>query len=189
MVIPLFSNRDLSSRLGVNLARWKRWSREFLPPDPLAGKQSGYSRQYYLDDAFRVYLGGHLVAHLNLAVADARIILADLAPWMKHQGLCFDLRGQLGAQKDSAALVHEIRIRAIDGGFGYQARQRVARRRISDGPPPMWEERWIENDLDFDSGSNRVAPADPLCRTLRISELIEAFQHRLGNNGHSSPAN
>ena len=31
-----YTNRELSRLFDINLATWKRWSREFLPPDPLA---------------------------------------------------------------------------------------------------------------------------------------------------------
>ena len=58
-MINYYTNRELSSLLNINLAKWKRWSREFLPPDPLGGKQSGYARQYHADQAFTLFLGGH----------------------------------------------------------------------------------------------------------------------------------
>ena len=85
-MISFYNSRDLASKLGVNLARWKRWSREFLPPDPLGGLQSGYARQFNLDDAFTVYLGGHLVADLKLSLAHARRIVKDLYPWLCRNG-------------------------------------------------------------------------------------------------------
>jgi hypothetical protein len=45
-MIHYYTNREISQKLEINLARWKRWSRSFLPPDPLGGMQSGYARQY-----------------------------------------------------------------------------------------------------------------------------------------------
>ena len=36
-----------------------------MPPDPLGGMQSGYARQYTVDDAFIVYLAGHLVNQMH----------------------------------------------------------------------------------------------------------------------------
>ena len=67
-MIKFFTNRELSDKLGIKLAKWKRWSREFLPPDPLGGMQSGYARQYNPDQAFTVFLGGHLVADLKFSI-------------------------------------------------------------------------------------------------------------------------
>ncbi|MBI9082668.1 MAG: hypothetical protein JEZ11_03665 [Desulfobacterales bacterium] len=93
-MIKLLNNRDLAESLGINLARWKRWSREFLPPDPLAGKQAGYARQYYLNDAFTVFLGGCFVSELGFSIPDARMILADLDPWLNEKGFRGDARGK-----------------------------------------------------------------------------------------------
>ena len=76
-MVKFYNNRELSDKLGVNLARWKRWSREFLPPDPLAGKQAGYARQYYVEHAFIVFLGGQLVADLGFSIPQARWILSE----------------------------------------------------------------------------------------------------------------
>jgi hypothetical protein len=77
----------LAQRLNINLAKWKRWSREFLPPDPLGGMQSGYARQYSIDDAFKVYLGGHLVSSLKFAIPETKKILGDLHEWLTYAGL------------------------------------------------------------------------------------------------------
>ena len=82
-----FDSKYLSDRLQINSSKWKRWAREFLPPDPLGGYQSGYARQFSFKDAFRVFLGGHLVAALRFTIPQARQILSDLEPWMKKQGL------------------------------------------------------------------------------------------------------
>jgi hypothetical protein len=68
------------------LAKWKRWSREFLPPDPLGGLQSGFARQYSLKEVFIVALGGFLVGELKFTVQEARTILNDLSPWLKQAG-------------------------------------------------------------------------------------------------------
>ena len=84
-MIRFYLNRELSARLGFKLSRWKRWSREFLPPDPLGGLQSGFARQYSLPEAFQLYLGGHLVADLKLSIPETKIILGDLKEWVTTQ--------------------------------------------------------------------------------------------------------
>ncbi len=83
-MINFYTNRELSHKLEVNLARWKRWSREFLPPDPLGGMQSGYARQYNPKEAFTVYLGGCLVADLKFSIPEAKQILYDLNDWIEQ---------------------------------------------------------------------------------------------------------
>jgi len=89
-MIKFYANRELSEKLGINLAKWKRWSRELLPPDPLGGLQSGYARQYNPADAFTVYLGGHLIADLKYTLPECKQILADLHDWLVQQGFFFD---------------------------------------------------------------------------------------------------
>jgi len=88
--IRYYSNRELSEKLKINHAKWKRWSREFLPPDPLGGLQSGYARQYSPADAFTVYLGGHLIADLKFAIPECRRIMGDLHGWLVRKGFLFD---------------------------------------------------------------------------------------------------
>ena len=83
-MLKYYLSRDLSERLHIPLSRWKRWSREFLPPDPLGGLQSGYARQYSVRDAFAVYWAGFLVSHLGFSIPEARRILNDLDGWLKR---------------------------------------------------------------------------------------------------------
>ncbi len=180
MAISIFQNRELARRLNINLARWKRWSREFLPPDPLAGLRSGYARQYYLDDAFRVYLGGHLVSDLHLSVPEARQVLADLTPWLKAEGLCFDLRGQLGG--GGAAPACEILLHKTAGGFAYRVRQRLQRQVMDPGYPEIWSEQWRESAVATEAGARPLAECDSLSRTIRISSLLSEFQALVKNS-------
>jgi hypothetical protein len=87
-------SRYLSSKLDIRLSKWKRWAREFLPPDPLGGLQSGVARQFNTKDAFKVYLGGHLVGQLKFSIPDAARILTDLCPWLEGNGF-FSIQPQL----------------------------------------------------------------------------------------------
>ena len=82
-----FQSKYLAEKCNINLAKWKRWAREFLPPDPLGGLRSGYARQFSHKDAFRVYLAGYLVSALKFSVPETKKILVDLDAWLKKQGL------------------------------------------------------------------------------------------------------
>lgn len=108
-MIHYFTNREIAEKLDINLARWKRWSRSFLPPDPLGGLQSGYARQYVFKDLFKVYLGGHLLSHLKLSVIDAQTVLADLSPWLKKQGF-LELNGSVEKIKQNVTCDQPYRI-------------------------------------------------------------------------------
>ena len=81
-----YKSKYLSNNLQINLARWKRWSREFLPPDTLSGMQSGYARQFSLKEAFIVFLAGHLVGTFRFSIDEARRIMSDLSAWLKENG-------------------------------------------------------------------------------------------------------
>jgi hypothetical protein len=85
-MIHYYTSREISKKLNINLARWKRWSRAFLPPDPLGGVQSGYARQYIFKDLFKVFLCGHIVSHLKMSVPDSLKVMLDLSPWLKKNG-------------------------------------------------------------------------------------------------------
>ena len=125
-----FSNRELAARLEINLARWKRWSREFLPPDPLGGFQSGYARQFHPDDAFRVFLGGHLVSCLHASIPEAKQILDDLEDWLGLHRFNFAPQPAAGGQDDIDAwverfVIHIFPARRQDpssGAFSYRIR-------------------------------------------------------------------
>ncbi|WP_419663772.1 hypothetical protein Dvar_39920 [Desulfosarcina variabilis str. Montpellier] len=108
-MIHYFTNREIAEKLDINLARWKRWSRSFLPPDPLGGLQSGYARQYVFKDLFKVYLGGYLVSHLKLSVTDAQTVLADLSPWLKKKGF-LELNGSVERVKENVGCEHPYQI-------------------------------------------------------------------------------
>ena len=106
-MIKYFTNREISEKLDINLARWKRWSREFIPPDPLGGMQTGYARQYHPDEAFNVHLGGHLVSDLKFAIPEAKQILADLQGWLADKGFYFNVKGGTASKNGVEVLIKE----------------------------------------------------------------------------------
>jgi hypothetical protein len=190
-VIRFFKNRELSQKLGVNLARWKRWSREFLPPDPLGGLQSGVARHYSIDDAFTVYLGGHLVADLKFSIPEARCVLEDLRSWFGATGVY--LNGQLTEKMDDenplpvinyiVFISRKMEKPDIASGFRYSLRGIVSRRTVREKGVPIEEERFIERWLD--NGNEGQLQHDMLSlKMLNITEILSRFSAKL-----SLPAN
>ncbi|BBO73639.1 hypothetical protein DSCW_10560 [Desulfosarcina widdelii] len=106
-MIRYYTNRELAQKLEVNLARWKRWSRSFLPPDPLGGMQSGYARQYLFKDLFKVFFGGYLLAHLKLSVTDSRKVLDEVTSWLGSNGF-FDWDFSGKNKKDSESFSNDV---------------------------------------------------------------------------------
>jgi len=92
-MIKFYTNREMAEKFHVNLARWKRWSREFLPPDPLGGLQSGYARQYNPNEAFMLYLAGHLVGEMKFSIPETRQVLNIVQPWLLQHGFLRDFAG------------------------------------------------------------------------------------------------
>ena len=126
-MIKYFTNRELSQKLEIKLAKWKRWSREFLPPDPLGGLQSGYARHYHPDEAFSVYLGGCLVAGLKFSIPEAKRILSDLETWLEKQGFRFNAEPPEKQSTPELAKRYLIRVlRNKEQGFWYEIRGIVA---------------------------------------------------------------
>lgn len=154
-MIRFFTNRELSSRLDINIAKWKRWSREFLPPDPLGGMQSGFARHYSVDDAFTVFLGGHLVADHKFSIPEARQILLDLRPWLEGAGVYLTGKIQVRFKRNVQPVVKEYFIyisrdaNAPKGHptFCYLLKGILSRRSRKRGEMSIEEEQFIEMDI------------------------------------------
>ena len=148
-MLRFYTNQELARRLALPTAKWKRWSREFLPPDPLGGLQSGYARQYSVDDALTVFLGGVLVADLKFVIPEARQILSDLNPWLLQSGIFTGAVSKNQAESIPWNLVRDLSIeiyRMPSGSgrvpvFQYRLRGLLERRQVEDA---VIQERFIE---------------------------------------------
>lgn len=189
MMIRFYLNRELSARLGFRLSRWKRWSREFLAPDPLGGLQSGFARQYSLTEAFVVYLGGHLVADLKFSIPETKIILKDLKEWITGQFFSYsNPENQLSVQPS----VKEYRICIFKNPeskgsgqlYAYLIRRMIDQERSLGKGAWIVTERYIENWLKEGQAAPGIdrsdaAPAGITVRILYISNLHQIFTERL----------
>jgi hypothetical protein len=145
-----YKSNYLSEKLGIKLAKWKRWSREFLDPDPLGGLQSGVARQFNLREAFQVYLGGYLVSELKFTIPEALKIVAELSPWLKANG--FFSIAQLRQAGQSAIPGHLIFIYPMpDQQFAYAVRTLLAVSNAGDASGPANETfavSWLGSNVD-----------------------------------------
>jgi hypothetical protein len=191
-VIHFYTNREIAEKLEINLARWKRWSRSFLPPDPLGGMQSGYARQYVFKDLFKVYLGGHLLSHLKLSVPDSRQVLTDLSPWMKKNGF-LDLNGANGAAGEKRGQSNGYRIyfcpvRAPGArkgaGFCYLIRKTVARQSNQLTSSLRITETVEETIIHVDATDSCFFLDDPHVRLINFSPLFTALVNQLQHHPH-----
>jgi len=178
-VIKFYTNQELSQKLNINLARWKRWSREFLPPDPLGGLQSGYARQYNPDEAFTVFLGGYLVGELKFTIPEARRILHDLHDWLTAQKFYFDYTGDArsNADKGSQIQFYEIaigRFLGVEADFIYFTKGVLTDDSIVVDGIPMRRQRFVESIIPSGTTAEQVNAAASY-RVINISILRSEF--------------
>ena len=164
-----FNSKYLSESLNINPAKWKRWAREFLPPDPLGGYQSGFARQFSYKDAFRVFLGGYLVSQLRLTIPEARRILMDLDTWMKKQGL-YSLPGDPRSSDSKADHVHIYDLG--EGKFAYVIRTITACSQAA--PDDNHCESYIVKRIGA-AADISIPPGTAHARVLFIRELYGGF--------------
>jgi len=181
-MIKFFTNKELSQNFNINLAKWKRWSREFLPPDPLGGLQSGYARQYNLDEAFNVFLGGHLVGTLKFTIPEAKKILHDLYQWLADYDFYYDFSESANPRNESDHPVQYYQIAIIGtnnsegnlAGYSYRAKAVISNDSIMFNGSPVQQERYVESWIDApDNAPAQLNP--PSHRVLNISVLRRIF--------------
>jgi hypothetical protein len=189
-MIKFYTNQELSNKLGINLARWKRWSREFLPPDPLGGLQSGYARQYNPDQAFTIYLGGHLVGDLKFSIPEARLILLDLHNWLEEQHFYSDYIRSDPCIRDRGPTIDYYRVAVCrsadadggDSGFFYITRGVIADELEHASGIPVRQERFVESVIN--TGKKAVSTRTAASyRVLNISVLRNRFLTSLDGFG------
>ncbi len=185
-MIKFYTNRELSQKLGINLAKWKRWSREFLPPDPLGGLQSGYARQFNPNEAFAVYLGGHLVADLKFTIPEAKTVLHDLNEWLGEKGFQFDIKGNAEPKEGVERLVKRYTIFIIQHQGAPEKEFElccIIRGLISKQPVEhmgfqVMEERYIESFIGAETIDTESIDVDSV-KVLSITGILERFIEKL----------
>lgn len=182
-MLRFYLNRELSNLLGIPLSRWKRWSREFLPPDPLGGLQSGFARQYSIQDAFSVYFAGFLVSALGFSIPEARQVLFDLNNWIKKEIIESHGNGAAESAEGQGCLQIDLNITPTQckgsPAFCYRIRYLMERQSLSDGDALLWQEKFKENTF-HKPGKLADSGPYPICsRWVDVSALANIFFRRL----------
>ena len=186
ILIKFYTNRELAEKLGINLAKWKRWSRKFLPPDPLGGLQSGFARQYTLADAFLVHLGGTLVSDLKFTLPEASLILNDLRPWLIENGFMAPT-GAGSAVAQTAQGAHVARepcyviyiVSQPSRRFGYLVQGHCAVEKNAQEQKGMATVSFQEERIRWPSQFDLSKPPEVM-RVFNISMLYAQFSTHLG---------
>ena len=181
-MIKFYTNQELSRAFDINLARWKRWSREFLPPDPLGGLQSGYARQFNADQAFTVYLGGFLVGDLRFTIPEARAILFDLNDWLVEKRFFSNFTRPNPATGDTSDAVEYYQIAIFrvgsagdnGSGFGYIIRGIISNTQEHANGNGVRQQRFVESTIWAEKKAASIKQAAGH-RVLNISVLRNRF--------------
>ena len=171
-----FQSKYLAEKFNINLAKWKRWSREFLPPDPLGGLRTGYARQFSYKEAFCVFLAGYLVSALKFSVPEAKQILSDLDGWLKKQGF-FSLPNH--PNRARTTVFNHIYIFQLSGAtFGY-----AIQTSNHANPFQIGDDQATSLDLTLLGSSEDPFDQDSLfgARLLLINTLYHSFLDRLAS--------
>ncbi len=181
-MIKFYTNKELSAKFNVNLARWKRWSREFLPPDPLGGLQSGYARQYNPDEAFTVFLGGHLVGNLKFSIPETKQILFDLNQWLvDHDFYLYSTKtSNISENSNPKVKFYQLTIcsqalrRDKTRGLSYRGKGVISVDAINHHGVRMFREQFIESPVGPQESESSPINFES-CRMLNITELRRKF--------------
>ena len=185
-MIKFYTNKELSQAFEIKLAKWKRWSREFLPPDPLGGLQSGFARQYNLDEAFSVFLGGHLVGDLKFTIPESRQILNDLRQWLVDHNFYFNFSGDANTLETSAHPVQNYQIAIINrrifsglpSDFSYWVKAVLSVEPVDFGDDQIRREHFIETLIGPLADRPACLSAESYC-VLNINALRQNFLNSL----------
>ena len=187
-MIKFFTNREASKRLDINLSKWKRWSREFLPPDPLGGMQSGFARQYSPDGAFTVYFGGHLVGDLKFTIPEAKQIVKDLHSWFAEKGFYFNASSNAEINQEADQLVKKYIIyieREKDPGngirFSYKIRGIISNEPVIYSGVEIMKELYSQTTIGLPLKSTSTMDVN-IVNILNINDVLNRFVVRLNLN-------
>jgi hypothetical protein len=172
--------RQASALFRVKLATWKRWSREFLPPDRKARMRSGQTRFFSLDQAFEVFLGAHLISFLRYSIPEAKDIIGVLKAWLRKNGVypqATDVSSETSRRmKQLQIIIHQ----KDDGTFCCESKHIVSvkpsigqRVNIVE---EIYEQEWLPGATVEDMLRIRFVNF----RVLEISKVRESFDQFLG---------
>jgi hypothetical protein len=170
----LVTSQTLAEITGFPYGKIRRHVKETFPRDVRATLQSGYAREYSLQDGYYIFLVVHLVASLKITAPEVKIILESVRDWLTEKGLFpgEDERRWLDPLEfDSREDGYEIQIMRETGGVGFccLAIKRLKKEVIEE--PGTYRE---EYSLEKIAGS--CDDVDELnIRFLKVSDLKRKF--------------
>jgi hypothetical protein len=144
--------------------------------------QSGYTRQYSIDDAFKVFLGGHLVSTLKYTIPEAKKILHDLQKWLAGVGIYqnsgSDRINNAGPRTAVQRYIIFIRPQSSVSGqpisFLYNIRGIIADTTVQHKAILVRQERYIETLIPPRENERAVSKALGM-KMLNITAVLQLF--------------
>jgi hypothetical protein len=169
-----FKNRELAEKLNINFEKWRRWSREFAP----GNTPKGYEREYLFRDAFKVYLGGHLVSQMGYSVQQAKKILSDLDTWLIDNEFYSETRFPV-VKKYPNAQSWSIGISPTDeGAFCYNLKGSIEKKESKKYDAPAIVEAYHEDSI-FPIDKKRWVTYEDKEMVLRLSSIRFVFLFKM----------
>lgn len=177
----ILSNQELVQVTRMPYSKVRRWAKDFLPPDPRATKQSGYSRECTIKDGFYIHLLGHLISNLKFSAPEAKQVVDDVKEWLVAKELFpgeneerWSMRSVPAESRKFEIIIKRVmdqKYAIIPLEFVYLGITRLEKRRIGEGDPPTYQEIFREENIlktekSVDSTNHIV---------LEIGELKEIF--------------
>jgi hypothetical protein len=144
--------------------------------------QSGVTRQYSIDDAFKVFLGGHLVSAIKFTIPEAKKILHDLQEWLAGVGIYQNTGGDMenGTRPMTPVKHYMIFIQPqpavsdqpID--FLYSIRGIIADTTVQHKAILVRQERYIETVIPPQENERAVSETAGV-KVLNITAVLEQF--------------
>lgn len=171
-----FTAKQLSEAFEIPVARWKRWAREFIGIDPIAGRFGGVPREFDEEQSFYIFLAGVLVSDLLFSIPEANSIIKRLKPWFKERGLWPGSKATKTYKAwDDAKYFRVYIYREATRGFSFKVEGTIRLRMIQYNGHTVEEHTFIEELLPDPVGTATIIQNVAVQRVLEVSVIKSLF--------------
>jgi hypothetical protein len=176
--------RLIAKATEYTLKQTHRWTVSFVGHDPNTGRWSGIKREYSVDEAFKVYLGGVLIAECRLTADEAKTVTEDISNWLEQKGWLpsdgfpiLEVRGEVFPNYPEVTFPKALQVaigRDANGVFFYHVAEFVSREEVPDPEneaKPLRRELW--RDHTFGGGDAPRIAVGPKYIHLELYSSIE----------------
>jgi hypothetical protein len=178
----MITSKEYAEKTGVTLTTVKRWGREFLPPITEIDRAGKQVKVWTDDEAFKIYLGGHMVSELGFSVSETRIAINELWSWLKEHGLTPNLDGFYPSKEDFIIQEYELFAKPTnlrDGSYNYTLNGvAVAGEQSERNGVPVLKYEYVRKPI-ISKGASYTGYSDANIRIIRITRILFDFFRQL----------